>query len=44
MITPIHPTYFQKYKVLQSEFIISHKTERIKELIIYGELNIALGK
>ena len=22
------------------QFIISHKTERIKELIIYGELNI----
>jgi hypothetical protein len=31
---------FRSSRYYNEQFIISHKTERIKELIIYGELNI----
>jgi AraC-like DNA-binding protein len=36
----IYPTYSLKYKNYKLSTLSFHKTERVKELIIYGEHNI----
>ena len=38
---PIFPVFFQKLKELQlSSFILTHKIERVKELLVYDELTL----